>query len=476
MGYDKRRYNIVELGSQEWGIQYEGGPLVRGFKSIGDATNEAQFEAENYVHVELPEPPRNLEESMMRAQTLKDELRTYVAENINPNQEIVDNYLADIQVADAYVSNYQMQREVDRMRSNDREVQSELDWDRAIANADERRKQLKADAIAIRNDPLATPEGVEQADGLAFQAELYYNSLVQEREAQMEVVNPTSFNLTNLFSSASSTINQYGSMVNDAISGISNQVGSFFSGITNDISTSVGTYGSSQLTTFGGGLSQNTPKSGTSLYNSSVGGSTANSQVADQRVRLSPKPAMRGRILTGVLEPLAETGGLVFPYTPQITYQHDVNYSMLDPVHANSDWHIYKSTPSVQLIISGPFTAQNVREAEYSLAAIHFLRTLTKMHFGDNSQDKGLPPPQVILDGYGTHMFNGLSVIVKHFDASLPDNVDYVEVQLGGGISKVPSMFNMSVTVVVQQTPKKAREFDWDSFASGELLQNKGWL
>ncbi|MNY43986.1 hypothetical protein D3C86_1789750 [compost metagenome] len=98
------------------------------------------------------------------------------------------------------------------------------------------------------------------------------------------------------------------------------------------------------------------------------------------------------------------------------------------------------------------------------------------MHFGENDSNKGLPPPQVLLDGYGTHMFNGLSVIVKNYEVQLPDDVDYVTVSSAGGISKVPTVTTLTVLVTVQQTPAKARSFNWDSFASGELMQQKGWL
>lgn len=90
------------------------------------------------------------------------------------------------------------------------------------------------------------------------------------------------------------------------------------------------------------------------------------------------------------------------------------------------------------------FTSQNKKEAEYTLACIHFLRSISKSHFGDSDDNKGLPPPQVLLDGYGTYMFNGLSVVVTSFNVDLNNSVDYVGVDLDGEITSVPVVCSIS--------------------------------
>src|SRR5690606_13972635 len=107
-------------------------------------------------------------------------------------------------------------------------------------------------------------------------------------------------------------------------------------------------------------------------------------------------------------------------------YQGRATYNPLKTVHANQDWHIYQNTDSIVLTIQGEFTAQNKTEGEYLLAAIHFLRASTKMRFGDSDSKRGVPPPQMFLDGYGQYMFNGLSVIITNYDVGLPNNVDYI--------------------------------------------------
>lgn len=206
-------------------------------------------------------------------------------------------------------------------------------------------------------------------------------------------------------------------------------------------------------------------------------------KTTDQRIRLRPKErGGNGQFPffgdeSSVLYQLNETNGVFFPYTPVITYQHKAAYTEMTPTHANTSYHTYNNTPAVQIQIEGQFSAQNLAEAKYTLAAMHFFRSATKMHFGMTDENAGLPPPLLILSGYGEFMFNELSVILTDFSMALPNNVDYLEVDIGGHSAWVPSLTTFSISCVVQQTPKQQREeFNLGSFASGSLLSKKGWI
>lgn len=203
----------------------------------------------------------------------------------------------------------------------------------------------------------------------------------------------------------------------------------------------------------------------------------------DNRIRLKPKQVNGSTFpLFGdkdsVLYLLNATGGAFFPYTPIITMSHKATYSEQSPVHANTDYHLYNNTPAVQIQIQGDFTAQNLDEAQYTLACMHFFRTSTKMHFGVNDPNAGLPPPMLVLSGYGEFMFNDLDVILTDFSMELPNGVDYMEVTIGKTVAWVPVKTTMSVSLIVQQTPAKQRdEFNFDQFASGEMFSNqRGWI
>lgn len=201
----------------------------------------------------------------------------------------------------------------------------------------------------------------------------------------------------------------------------------------------------------------------------------------DMRLRLTPMNMDMviggGDGSSNILSILRETNGMLFPYTPHIEWNQAVNYSSTPLSHTNQDFHIYKSTPSTQLSISGKFTVQNKREAEYLLAVMHFLRTVSKMHFGKNDPNAGLPPPVLSLSGYGEYMFNELPVIVLNHGYTLPEDAHYVDVMLSGGTARIPVICTINIQVVVQNTPKRLREeFNLEEFRTGQLLKNKGWI
>lgn len=248
-----------------------------------------------------------------------------------------------------------------------------------------------------------------------------------------------------------------------------------------------------------------------------------------RRVRLRPKPDAVNLIYGdsgGLLAPLRSTNGMVFPYQPTINYQQDVTYSAVELVHVNQELYAYTKTNAVKLTVQGQFTVQNQQEGLYALGCIHFLRTVTKMYFGASS-NPGTPPPVLLFDAYGQYMFNQLPVIVTSFTVGLPNDVDYVPVDLsevsqqgssvngpntakqtsvernstlnqqakvsnlstmgdimyrqylkgtGDGYIWLPSVFNIDVSITVQNTPSRLRQFDLDQFRTGKLLQQGRWI
>ena len=175
-----------------------------------------------------------------------------------------------------------------------------------------------------------------------------------------------------------------------------------------------------------------------------------------------------------LLYPLIATNGFMFPYTPQIQYTGQANYGTQALTHSNQDFRYYQNTSATTFNISGPFSAQTQSEAAYLLACIHFLRVVTKMRFGQSSS-VGTPPPVLVLNGYGNAMFYNLPVIITNFMVDMPNNVDYIRTDSAGLSGWVPIYTTITVTCVVQNTPNKLRTFNWDAFAKGTLMQQGGW-
>jgi hypothetical protein len=147
----------------------------------------------------------------------------------------------------------------------------------------------------------------------------------------------------------------------------------------------------------------------------------------DWRVKLSVPDHMQSSPL---LQSLVATDGLVFPYTPTISITHAANYQPLDIVHSNYPYLAYQNSKVDSINISAKFYVEDSFEASYWVGAVHLLRSLTKMSFGE-SENVGAPPPIVRLSGYGDFVFNNVPVVVTSFSMDLPDDVDYISTGLG---------------------------------------------
>jgi len=151
----------------------------------------------------------------------------------------------------------------------------------------------------------------------------------------------------------------------------------------------------------------------------------------DWRVRLRLAPYATylyktpGNNTAGILQPLKDTDGVIFPYTPRIDTVYSADYSPYDLTHSNYRGYFYKGSRVNEVILTADFTAQDTSEANYLLAVIHFFKSCTKMFYGKDT-DRGSPPPLVYLSGLGEYQFNEHACVISSFNYSLPSDVDYI--------------------------------------------------
>lgn len=127
----------------------------------------------------------------------------------------------------------------------------------------------------------------------------------------------------------------------------------------------------------------------------------------------------------GILWPLRQTDGVIFPYTPKITMNYKADYEAQILTHSNYKGYFYKSSYADAVQLNALFTAQDTSEAQYLLAVIHFFRAVTKMFYGQDP-NRGAPPPLVYLTGLGEFQFTQHPCVVANFNYSLPSDVDYI--------------------------------------------------
>ena len=192
-----------------------------------------------------------------------------------------------------------------------------------------------------------------------------------------------------------------------------------------------------------------------------------------------------------LMEPLAESRGIFWPLTPAVVIQHSANYNALAQTHSNFPFQAYQNSQVDQMNVIGEFPVQNSEDAKHWVATVNFLRTATKMFFGNDDGDglKGNPPPIMHLYGYGDHMFNRVPVVINSFNVELRPGIDYISTkqsntpykQLSGadagffmnaeGESQTwaPTLSNISVLLTPIYSRESIKNFSMKKFVRGEL-------
>jgi len=205
----------------------------------------------------------------------------------------------------------------------------------------------------------------------------------------------------------------------------------------------------------------------------------------DWRVKLSVPAHMQSSPMLSLLN---VTNGLVFPYTPSITITHAANYQTLDIVHSNYPYLAYENSKVETINISAKFYVEDSYEARYWVEAVHLLRSLTKMSFGE-SENVGAPPPLVKLSGYGDFVFNNVPVVVTSFSMTMPDDVDYISTGLAlraededglnpdpKEVSWAPVRSTFEIQVRPMYSRDKIKKFNLRDFVNGQYIIDKNGL
>lgn len=204
----------------------------------------------------------------------------------------------------------------------------------------------------------------------------------------------------------------------------------------------------------------------------------------DWRVRLDI-PNIQSFQQSPILQPLVETNGLVFPFTPTIIIGQSANYNALQPVHTNYPYYNYENSQIDNLVISGEFFVETSSDAAYWVAMLHYLRSMTKMFYGEG-ENLGNPPPLTRLNGYGDYIFKNVPVAITNFTVDLQSEVDYIGVDLAGangstgttgGKSWAPTQSLVSITCLPMYARKTTSKFSLDAFVRGDyIVDGKGFI
>jgi hypothetical protein len=191
-----------------------------------------------------------------------------------------------------------------------------------------------------------------------------------------------------------------------------------------------------------------------------------------------------------LMQPLAGIGGIFWPLTPSMVIQHSANYNAMDMTHSNFPHQAYQNSQVDSLNIIGEYPVQNQDDAKHWVATVNFLRTATKMFFGqdDGNGLKGNPPPILHLSGYGDHMFQKIPVVLNSFNVELRSGIDYISTrqnesgyktartrermglpELEKNQTWAPTLSNISVLVTPIYSRESIKNFSMKKFVNGQL-------
>lgn len=193
----------------------------------------------------------------------------------------------------------------------------------------------------------------------------------------------------------------------------------------------------------------------------------------DLRVKLRIPP----KYFTDLTESLGIFEGIIFPYTPSISYEVKADYGNVNPVHSNFPVNFYQRSSVTPINISGKFSVQNEADARIYVATMIMLRAITKMRFGGaraGDPDSGAPPPVCRLSGHGTSMLDNVPVVVTNYRVEYPDNVDYFTVN-AGGITSVPVISTISIVCLPMYSRDEMQQFSVTKYLAGEF-SGKGFI
>jgi len=202
-----------------------------------------------------------------------------------------------------------------------------------------------------------------------------------------------------------------------------------------------------------------------------ISSNITNTETGDWRVSISvPSLFHVGNVIKPLLDngsnPNATGNRMIFPFNPTVLLSHSANYAAVQPTHTNYVYNAYESSQVDAITLTGEFFQENENDARYWIGCLHFLRSATKMFYG-NSKPLGAPPVVCRLNGYGKHVLNDIPVVITNFTTDLPVDVDYIECAIDGHTNYVPTQSSITVTLQPQYARRSQAGFSLNKFASG---------
>ena len=196
----------------------------------------------------------------------------------------------------------------------------------------------------------------------------------------------------------------------------------------------------------------------------------------EQRVRIKVPPKYFTENTWGSsARELMDQGGIIFPYTPSISYGVKADWSEIKPLHSNFNIPFYQRSSVGEISITGKFTVENNRDAQVYLSTVHLLKALTKMRFGganNGDADSGAPPPICRLHAFGPKMLSNVPVAITSVRIELPNDCDYFSMD---GTNAIPTISTLAITCIPVYSRREMQDFSVTRYINRDY-DNEGYI
>lgn len=162
-----------------------------------------------------------------------------------------------------------------------------------------------------------------------------------------------------------------------------------------------------------------------------------------------------------------------FRVTPTVDESRQAMYDALQPVHHPGAIQVYKTTGPRTFAISCKFIAQTQDDADEVLGNMEVIRSWVMPYYGlgtaENTNTKnylGAPPDILEFSLYGERTYDRLPVILKSYQWSMPDSVDYIPDYDG---NPCPTIIEIHLTLEEAWTPEQFMNFSLSDYKNGTV-------
>lgn len=152
---------------------------------------------------------------------------------------------------------------------------------------------------------------------------------------------------------------------------------------------------------------------------------------------------------------------------PVLTESRAARYSTETILHGIEGFSAFAGTDQRSFELDGRFFCGNEEDIATNNQILHVVRSLVMPDYNGT----GAPPTPVRLHAYGRLNIHSLPCLVKSYNITYPNDVDYVTSAAGTEKIIMPVVFTLQISLMEQHSVANLRKFSLNKFRKGELVK-----